>query len=341
MQIPTLNLKPPPPYGDLRELEATFAAIIPVLTPQLASLLGKRTPKSNQKETRALKKKLRRFLLASRPYLLGLQALKPGPDQHKCSYALLEGLLKEHFRALGKRVSDNQDAFQVLLRQTERTVRSPKTIANRFPAYSATRKAVYELLFSLYRRVDPLEISRKLEEWYASKSCKKYLHSCLIWPTLIRKSRQSKPARLTLRLANQLSEEYRMGCSFMEDRLRLLVWLDEIAQGSGRPWIEQESRKLFQLLEAATISGKLTWVPPLLDRHVRNALAHGQPELNLDAAECLFHDRTVTVTWSMNEFFEKTKQLTLATRALMELESIMQMLQTQSLVTTLWQQALR
>jgi hypothetical protein len=119
MQIPTLKLKPPPLYGDLRELETTFATLIPLLTPQLASLLGKRTPKSNKKDTRALKRKLHRFLLSSRPYLLGLQALKQGPDHHKCSYALLEGLLKEHFRAVGKRVSDNQDAFQMLLKQTE------------------------------------------------------------------------------------------------------------------------------------------------------------------------------------------------------------------------------
>lgn len=340
MQIPTLKLKPPPRFGDLTELEAAFTAIIPALTPLLASLLGKRTPQSNQKETKALKRKLRKFLVASRPYLLALYSLKPGPEQAKCSYALLEGLVKEQFRALGKRVSDDQDAFELLLRQAERTVRSSKTTASRFPIYSGTKRAVYELLLSLYQRFNPLEINRKLEEWYASESCKKYLHFCLIWPTLIRKSRQSKPMRLTLRLADQLSEEYRVGCSLMEDRLRLLVWLDEIAKGSGRPWNEQERRNLFQLLEAATISNKLAWVAPLIDRHVRNALAHGQPEVNLNTREVCFHDRTHTVTWSMSEFFEKTKQLTLATRALMELEPIMQMLQTQSLVSTLWQQAL-
>lgn len=126
----------------------------------------------------------------------------------------------------------------------------------------------------------------------------------------------------------------------MEDRLRLLLWLDEIAKGSDRAWSEQERRNLFQLLEAATISSKLAWVAPLIDRHVRNALAHGQPEVNLNTNECRFHDRTDTVTWSMSEFFEKTKQLTLATRALMELEPIMQMIQTQTLVTTLWQHVL-
>ncbi|MGH9635443.1 MAG: hypothetical protein ACRD72_11475 [Candidatus Angelobacter sp.] len=125
----------------------------------------------------------------------------------------------------------------------------------------------------------------------------------------------------------------------MEDRLRLLVWFDEIAQGRGKPWIEQEGRNLFQLLEAATISNKLSWVPSLIDRHVRNALAHGQPELHLDSAECSFHDRTATVTWKMNEFFDRTKQLTLATRALMELESIIQLVQTQTLVTAVWQRA--
>jgi hypothetical protein len=260
------------------------------------------------------------------------------PDREKCSYALMEGLLKEQFRAVGRRVPDDKDAFELLLRQAERTAHSPKQIAG-FPAYVATKRALYELVLSIHQRLNPLEINGRLDEWYASKSCKKYLHFCLIWPTLIRKSRQSKPARLTLKLADQLSDEYRTGYSLMEERLKLLTWFDEIAQGTARPWIEQENRNLFQLLEAATISNRLSWVPPLIERHVRNALAHGQPELNFDSAECTFRDRISTVTWKMQEFFEKTKELTLAIRALMELEAIIQMVQTQSLVTTLWRRA--
>jgi hypothetical protein len=189
--------------------------------------------------------------------------LKQGPDREKCAYALLEGLMKEQFRALGEKVADDQDAFELLLRQAERAARSSKTSQNRFPAYSAAKGAVFELVLSLYQRFNPLEISRKLEEWHASKSCKKYLHSLLIWPTLLRKSRQFKPKLLTLKLAAQLSEEYRTGCSLMEERLRLLVWLDKIVKGEYEPWTDQQGQTLFQLLEAATASSRLACIPPL------------------------------------------------------------------------------
>ena len=135
MQLPTLKLKPPPRYGDLKELEAAFEALVPALMPQLASLIGKRTPRSSRKETRGLKRKLHKFLLSTRPYLLGLEALKQGPDREKCSYALLEGLLKEQFRALGKTVSDDQDAFELLLRQAERSARPPKAMKSGFSAW--------------------------------------------------------------------------------------------------------------------------------------------------------------------------------------------------------------
>jgi hypothetical protein len=338
MQIPTLKLKPPPRYGDLKELEAALPILIPMLMPQLAALAGKRTPKLTQRETKQFNGKLRKFLLAARPYLLGLETLKQGPDREKCSYALFEGLIKEQFRAFGTKIRDDQDGLEFLLKQAEQAVRSPKALVTK-PAYSEAKRAVYEFVLSVCQHVPPQEINRRLEEWYASKSCKKYIHSCVIWPTLIGKSRQLSPVRLTLKLADQLSEEYRMGCSLMEERLTLLIWLDEIAQGSAKPWIKQEVRSLFDLLQAAAASSKLSWVNALINRSVRNALAHGQPELNFDTTECTFHDRSSTVTWKMNEFFERTKQLTLATRALMELQAIIQLVQTQQFAATLWQRA--
>ena len=74
----------------------------------------------------------------------------------------------------------------------------------------------------------------------------------------------------------------------------------------------------------------------MINRNVRNALAHGQPEINLDLQECRFHDRTATVIWKIHEFFENARELTLSARALAEFESILGLVQIQVLVTTLW-----
>lgn len=142
MQIPTLRMQPPPKYGDLKELEAVFSTLLPSLIPHLAEMLGKRSPRLTRKNSKHLKGKLQKFLRTARPYLLGLTALKPGPEQQKSFYALLEGLVKENYRTFGYRVTDDQDAFELMLRHTEREVHSPKGIA-RFPAYSDTKKATY------------------------------------------------------------------------------------------------------------------------------------------------------------------------------------------------------
>src|SRR5260221_13062147 len=122
MQIATLKLKPPPRYGDLKELEAALPRLISTLMPELAALVGKRTPKSTQRDTKQFSKRLRKFLLAARPYLLGLEVLKQGPDREKCGYALFEGFIKEQLRASGTRIKDDQDGWELLVRQPEGAV---------------------------------------------------------------------------------------------------------------------------------------------------------------------------------------------------------------------------
>lgn len=336
MQIPTLELQPPLKYGDPKELERALSAALPALMTYLAESFGKRTPRLTRKDSKGLKRKTDKILKAGRPFALALTALQPGPDQRKALYALHEGWLKTNLYAAGVRISDDQDAFEWLLRYMERKAQSPKGMA-KFPAYTDAKKTIYEMVLSICQQVNGAEIDRRLKEWYASQSWKKSVQSRVIWPTLVRKWRHSQPERLTLKLVAELSEEYKAGASILEERLRFLVWLDEMSQGVTTPWMEQEKRNLYRLLEAAKASSTLSWLPPFIDRHVRNALAHGVPGINLDKDECRFHDSTHTVTWKTAEFFEKTKQLTLVTRALMELEGIIQLVQLQIMVGRWWQ----
>lgn len=338
MQVPTLGLRPPPKYGDTKELGKALSAAVPTLMSSLAEMFGKRTPRLTRKDHKTLKSKIDKIMKNSRPYALALTALQPGPEQRKALYALHEEWLKTNLRASGARISDDQDAFEWLLRYMERKAQPPKGMA-KFPAYAGAKKAIYEMVLSICQHVNGTEIDRRFKEWYASQSWKKSVQSRVIWPTLVRKWRHSQPARLTPKLVAELSEEYKAGASILEERLRFLVWLDEMSQGVTTPWVEQEKRNLYRLLEAAKTSSTLSWLPPLIDRHVRNALAHGVPGMNLDKDECRFHDSTHTVTWKTAEFFEKTKQLTLVTRALMELEGIIQLVQLQIMVGRWWQGA--
>jgi hypothetical protein len=333
------KLEPPPRYGDLKELSALLEAAIPTLTQQIARLLGKKTPRSTRRDRRILQSKMDKFLANCRPYLLGLYGMQHPDEKQKCVYALLEGVAREQLRMLGTKIADTEDGFAIWLRLCEQAAGSQDKAWAKVPSYIATKTAISNFAESLQQRLDPTKIQDLLEEWGKSASFKRYVHCCNIWPTLMRRSRQTRPERLTFKLALQLSEEYKAAASLLEERLRLVAWLDDAAQGKNGAWADQEKRNLSELLEAAALIPSVASITTFIDRHVRNALAHGQPELILDLSECNFHDRGVTVTWKVNEFFEKTKDLSFAAYALLEFDLVLRLVQTRSLVAELWQRA--
>lgn len=109
-----------------------------------------------------------------------------------------------------------------------------------------------------------------------------------------------------------------------------------MAKGNAGKWPDWEESNLFLLLESAAASPALDWIPPLADRRVRNALAHGQPHIVLDLDECRFHDRKIKVTWEFDDFFQYTKYLTLTARVLSEFEVVLGHVQAHTLVEQTW-----
>ena len=195
---------------------------------------------------------------------------------------------------------------------------------------------MYKFALFIYQQVNPLAVEEILNDWARSNDARKFLQTTIHWPHLTRQFRLNRPKRLTIKAVHQLASEYRTCSSLLEQRLRLFVSLDHATAGSTRKWAEWQKTTLFELLAQAEASPRLNWIPPYLERHVRNAVAHGEPEINLDRQECRFHDQNVTVAWDITEFFERTRQLTLVVRASMEFESILQLVQTRTLVATLW-----
>jgi hypothetical protein len=330
------KMVPPPQYGDLNQLEQIFAANLPQLATHMSGLFGKRTPRLVKKEMLKQNAKLHRFLVAARPYLLGLRAVSAEADKHQCIYALLEGLLREQFKAGGKKIPENKDSFEYLLKSAERMASSPNRALAKSEPYLAAKQAMYELVVSLHQRANPLVIDELVSDWARSKDARKFVQSVVHWPILVRQFRVTRPKRLTARLAHQLASEYRVCSSLLEQRIRFLVSLDQGVSNSAKKWIDWEKVSLFDLLKQAETSPQLNWIPPLIERRVRNALAHGEPEVNQDHLECRFHDRNVTVAWKIADFFENTKRLTLTVCALMQFESILQLVQVRILITNLW-----
>jgi hypothetical protein len=336
MPTPQQRLTPPPRFGDLGQLEEILWANLPQIASHMAGLFGRRTPRLSKKEVSRQSVKLHRFLIAARPYLLGLWALKSDSDRQQCVYALLEGLLREQFRAGGKKIPPNKDSFAYLLASVEQLARAPNRAWAKSEPYSSAREGMYKFALLIYQQVNPLAVEEILNDWASSNDARKLLQTTIHWPQLTRQFRLNRPKRLTVKAAHQLATEYRTCSSLLEQRLRLLVSLDHAAAGTAKKWAEWQKATLFELLAQAEASPRLNWIPTYIDRHVRNALAHGEPEINLDRQECSFHDRNATVAWEINCFFEKTRHLTLVVRALLEFDSILKFVQTRTLVATLW-----
>jgi len=102
------------------------------------------------------------------------------------------------------------------------------------------------------------------------------------------------------------------------------------------PWPNMEKQALATLLDYMESHSEFRVIAGIVDRHVRNALAHGLPEIVPNKSQVRFYDRDVTVTWGLVDFFEKTRQLTIGGLALAEFESHALLQQTRQMVGVLW-----
>lgn len=86
----------------------------------------------------------------------------------------------------------------------------------------------------------------------------------------------------------------------------------------------------------AATHAQLSHFCSVVDREVRNTLAHGDPLMDVNTGECRFHDRERAVTWSFQEFFDKTRCLTQTVLALTTFESLCQLAEAQAVAYHLW-----
>ena len=282
-----------------------------------------------------LSRRLHRFLLVARPYLLGLGAIGGQLDRAQCTYALLEGLLREQYKAAGKRIPENKDAFAYHLDLTTGVRRSKSQLAKSH-VYAATREFLIEFAGRVMKQVPWPELDCHLTSWSKSSDGLKFAQFIGHWKTLHRQFVKQHPERITTKQVLALAREYSASASFFEQRARLLVYLSRYLENKPMQWPDLEKQTLKSLLDYMEAHSELRSTGRIVNRHVRNALAHGLPEIVPNKSEVRFCDRGITVTWKLGEFFENTRQLTITVLALAEFESHLQMQQTRQLVGTLW-----
>jgi hypothetical protein len=329
------HLEPPPPYARTEELEAHFLASLPDITAGLAGLFARPTPRISKERVAQVARRLRRFLSAAKPYLLALGALAGQLDLSRSKYALLEGLIRVQLAGVGVRVPPSEDAWSFLLKLAKKRARADRRLA-RFKGYLEVKDSL--LVFSAYLvwSVPSQALEEALTEWSRSGDAKRSAQFVVQLPTLVRQFRTDPPRRLTSATVFDLGNEYKLSSGFFEQRVRLIVYLARIAERKPLSWATMQKWPLKDLLDAAAARPELVPIVAKINRHVRNALAHGTPEVRPDSLEVVFDDHGKAVRWTIKEFFDNTRGLTIAVCGLAEFEVLMQFEQVLRSVTTLW-----
>jgi hypothetical protein len=291
-------LKPPKPYADLSKIEARFAQELDRVALSITSLFGRRKRRLTKADRRDFRLRLHKFLEQAKPYLLGLGALDGSLDRDRAQYALLEGLLKLQMRAAKIKVGSREDAFEAQIRLAARGAKPPRSSWTHHPCYVQTRATLWNFLLSLYAQKNPRDVQGLFDHWVETDDAKRHVHVSRQLLTVLRRFRPTLPLRLTDRLITDLSENYRICSAFFEQRLRLFLWCGASCSGATEPWSHWKGQSLKSLLETGAKHPTLNTLVLAINRNVRNALAHGGPEVDVNTGKCKFSDQHTEVVWT-------------------------------------------
>lgn len=329
-------MKPPKRYVDLSEIEAFFTQQVDSTAGYIASLIGRHKPRLSRSDKQQYRRRMRGLIDAATPYLLGLGALSGRLNADEARYALLEGLLKVQMRATGIKIGVHEDAFEVQIRLAAQNAKPPSSPWASHPSYQGARTSLSSFVRQLCDRLSPMDLQQLFERWAESDDAKRHIHAIRQLMTAMRRFRANPPQKLTDRLIAELTEEYRTSSALFEQRLRMLVSWAAASTGNLQSWSHWKKQSLKNLLELASTHPELAPLQAAIDRNVRNALAHGGPEVDVNTGEVRFSDRGVGVVWTFREFYERTRDLTLVALAMLSFESLVQLAQCQAMTFALW-----
>lgn len=328
--------KPPPPILPASEAAEKMAEVLPLILGELAPLFAKSIPWVSRKKSAAMRRGLRRYFAAIRPYVIALEALKPGLNQPRLRYALIEGQVRELLRAGRRKVGEREDALAVALQMLEKLVSLPRGPLGRNPAYRKTRNAVARWATAVAAASGQEDVRRLRSEWWGSTDARAFVRFTRPWIQLAEKLPESEPKRLTEPFVERLARSYSECAAGTERCLRVMVALDPASGGHARSWSDWRKTGFAQLQQMVKAERELACVAGLVDRHVRNALAHGLPEFDAARGMCKFYDREHETTWTAAEFLERTRNLVYGLGAAMQFDNALNLAYLQAFTKGWW-----
>lgn len=324
-----------PNDAEVNELTEALVGAMPEMLAHLARLLGTKTPKLKEKDAAEIREGVSRCLRRLAPHARRLENLKQKQTVSPTELLdTIEALLRSQLTLHGIRVPKSQSAFDVLVRMKERLAKPKKALLG-YPPFADVYSALVSWLTDLCRPEKYEIIDALLSEWLQSEEVQKRAAFARQVPHVLARARDAFAARVTERFVTQLTEEYRSSATFVEQRLRLLCALAKASENDLKPWSHWKKQNLNNLIQMVNPRPPLKPFADLIDRVVRNAVMHGTPVSDYDGEKCTFHDSEKTVTWTLEEFYDKTKRLTGGALALLYFDDLLQLTQAKAMVTFL------
>ena len=334
---PDLGLDP----QAVNDIVTAVEAQLPGIMNNLADLIGRAAPRikagEKQRFMRGLKRKMQRLV----PVFAELEAMRGAPES-----AEKTNTVKAHLRALliemaaPPRIRKSPDAHRLdwFIAMAAKAANLPRGGWTRHPPYITACEHLWKLLISLYSRPASGAMQRVLDAWFADNDHRRYIHSVRLLTVAAGKFRPQPPQRISDRAAVDLQNEYLRSASIFEQQLRLLTCLAKTEPGGSKPWNYWQQQGLNNLMAMAFAHDDLRPLVSVLDRQVRNALTHGPPIIERAARRCEFWDHDKCVTWSWEEYFRRTRKLTLTVLGCANFESFRQLIEVQCLARFLAQE---
>jgi hypothetical protein len=319
-------------------LVAAIEGHLPAAMEQLADFIGRTAPRVSARQRQRLRSRLKRKVRLLLPAFAELQsageALDPAQKWNRVKSAL-RGILIE--LAAPPRIRRSPDAHRLnwFVAMAAKATNVPGGAWAQQQPYLVARAHLWNTLISVYSQVPFAAVQGVLDAWAASKDHRRYVHSIRLLTVAAGRFRPPPPQRISDRAAIELQNEYLRSASVFEQQLRLLTSLKRINEGTAKPWSYWQRQDLSKLMQMASEHDDLGQLISRLDRHVRNALAHGPPVIERAARRCQFWDRDVCVTWSWEEFFHNTRALTLTVLGCANFDSFRQLIEVQILARVL------
>lgn len=288
----------------------------PTLIVEMSDILEKKPPRLTKEDKPELESGIDQYVEECVPLITDLEKLEGDPTKLPEVYKRLEGLLRTSLRETDIKIKPGEDAIDSYLREFKNLVRMPSA-AKRISQLRRVREGIEQLTEQLLRNGDSENQAILLIEEFGQRHGRqymRYLHGSEARHKVYRKLALN---RMTSKNITILTEEYRDAAAAFEKRLRLIVGLNYIAMGTPKTYAELRRQNLSNLLQSVDSPGnlRLHFLRDVINRNVRNALAHDGPSASFSKGVIRFVDYSpakgveIEIIWTMSQFYRNTSRL--------------------------------